>query len=145
MKLSTGFSLYAPPLSQYIFKKVNAFFSKALYFKEILFFCRIITNESKLRFDLYLTPEGGDGAREEAQAKEEDDLVHVSVCPLMRCGDTGTMSGGHIIRVGDRAHIAGPLNTFSQPLQILSTSSMDQMKIQHDVLHDSLKTSLNSV
>ena len=100
MKLSTGFSLYALPLSQYIFKKVNAFFSKALYFKEILFFCRIITNESKLRFEL--TPEGGDGAREEAQAEEEDDLVHVRVCPLMRCGDTGTISGGHIIRVGDR-------------------------------------------
>ena len=49
-----------------------------------------------------LTPEGGDGAREEAQAEEEDDLVHVRVCPLMRCGDTGTISGGHIIRVGDR-------------------------------------------
>merc|ERR1711911_248407 len=30
-----------------------------------------------------ITPEGGDGAREEAEAEEEDDLVHVSVCPLI--------------------------------------------------------------
>merc|ERR1711911_566552 len=30
-----------------------------------------------------ITPEGGDGAREEAQAEEEDDLVHVRVCPLI--------------------------------------------------------------
>merc|ERR1711911_490328 len=30
-----------------------------------------------------ITPEGGDGAREEAQAEKEDDLVHVRVCPLI--------------------------------------------------------------